>query len=531
MKILLTTLNSKYSHINISLYYLKENLANICDVSLKNFTINDNLDNILDKIIQCNSDIVCFGCYIWNIEQTLKICDNLKRLKPDITIVLGGPEVSYNSKILLSNHSFLSCIICGEAEVSIVKLVEDFNTNNLQKIYNIPVNVEDIPCIADNILNNYDNRVVYFETSRGCPYRCSYCLSCIDKNIKYFDMLKVQKELLILLKKNVKQIRFIDRTFNSNKKRAIKLWDFLLNNRIDTTFHFEICASLIDEETISFLSNIPKDVFQFEIGIQSTNESTLVAINRNYNWNFEKSILNSLRKNNNITLHTDLIIGLPYENLDIFKSSFNELYKVNSHEIQLGFLKFLKGTTLYENKDKYNYIYNAYPPYEILQNSFLSYNDVRFLKQFEIIFDSIYNTHYYNISINFLSLKYTSPFDMYEDITKYFLKNGLLDRKISIDEIFEKLIYMYKDEEYISTLRQCLTYDYFIKFKGTREWFFNKYLENKKTLLNKFVEKNRQTLFFDMNNNDIYKKYKFTILDIDIKTYEQKEAKIYYTEK
>lgn len=291
MKVLLVTLNSKYSHINIALYYLKNCIKDICDVTIKNYTINDSLDNLLEDIMKQNADLICFGCYIWNIEQTVKLAKNINTLNKNITIAFGGPEVSYNPHEVLKKYTFVSSIMCGEGEISIKNLIIDIKNNNLKSIYSEPVNISNIPQIADDIISNYDNRVVYFETSRGCPYRCSYCLSCIDKNIKYFDLDSSIIQLKKLLDKNVKQIRFIDRTFNSDRKRALKLWKFLIENRKDTTFHFEICINLINDESIDFLKTVPKNVFQFEIGVQSTNKDTLLAINRGYKWENEKYTL------------------------------------------------------------------------------------------------------------------------------------------------------------------------------------------------------------------------------------------------
>jgi radical SAM superfamily enzyme YgiQ (UPF0313 family) len=530
MKVLLTTLNSKYSHTNISLYYLKKCIDNLCDCNIKNYTINDELNNILADIFKYSADVVCFGCYIWNIEQTLKICKNLKALNKDIKIILGGPEVSYNPDEILKNNPYISSVICGEAENSIKQAILDVKDDKLQKTYNIPVNICDVPDISDDIILNYDNRVVYFETSRGCPYRCSYCLSCIDKKVKYFDINLVFNSLKKLLDKNVNQIKFLDRTFNSNKKRALEIWNFLLENRKNTTFHFEICVNLMDEEVLDFLKTVPKDVFQFEIGIQSTNEKTLNAINRTYNFEYEKEMLIKLRSFNNIHLHTDLIIGLPYEDLNTFKKSFNDLYSVNSHKIQIGFLKFLKGTNIYIQKDEFDYIYDTNPPYEIFQNKFLSYNEICFLKKFEQIFEIIHSTNYFQNFLNYDTLKEVNAYYFYEDMTNYFDKNKLLDRKISIDEVFLSLINKYKESSDFEIIVQLLTYDYFLKFKGTRDWFFDKY-DDKKESINEYIDIHRESKFGSLSNLEIHKKYKFCILDYDVENNIHTKKIIYYTKK
>lgn len=530
MKVLLTTLNSKYSHVNIAQYYLRKCIEDLCDVEIKHFTINDNLENILESILQTNANLVCFGCYIWNIEQTLKLCKNIKNMKKDITIALGGPEVSYNPNEVLNNNKFISSIMCGEGENAIRQLVIDYTNNSLKEIYDIPVETSQIPHIAQDIVDNYDNRVVYFETSRGCPYRCSYCLSCIDKNIKYFDITKVKEDLKQILNKNVKQIRFIDRTFNSNKKRAIDLWKFLIENRKDTTFHFEICVNLIDDETLDFLKTIPKNIFQFEVGVQSTNKDTLIAINRGYKWEKEKDIIKKLMQIGNVKLHTDLIIGLPYETFDIFKNSFNELFLLHTDEVQLGFLKLLKGTTIYDSIDEFEYVFTKEPPYEVLKNKFITFEQIRFLKKFEEVFEMYYNSGFFKNTMNILEKIYNTPFELFEDITNYYIKNNLFERKVSTDESYKVLNDMFKNNNMFNIINQALTYDYFLKFNGYRDWHFNKYSDKLKDIINEFINKNRINLFNNMNNNDIHKQFKFLILDYNFNK-STNERYIYYTKK
>ncbi|MEG2348534.1 MAG: DUF4080 domain-containing protein [Clostridia bacterium] len=531
MKVLLCTLNSKYSHTNIALYYLKNCIADLCNVFIHQFSINDDLDKIVESIISYNSDVVCFGCYIWNIEQTLKVAKNINNINNTIKICFGGPEVSYNPNEILKNNTFVTSIMCGEGENNIKSLICDLLKGDAKQIYRIPVDVKDIPSISDDIISYYDNRVVYFETSRGCPYRCSYCLSCIDKNIKYFDLDKVKSDLKKLLDKNVKQIRFIDRTFNSNRSRALEIWKFLIENRIDTTFHFEICVNLINEETLKFLETVPKDIFQFEIGVQSTNKETLDSINRGYKWIEEKKLIKKIKSFNNIKIHADLIIGLPFENIDIFKNSFNDLYDASPDELQIGFLKLLKGTDLYEKKDEYDYKFNNYPPYEVLENKFMSYEVIRYLKKFEEVFELYHNSLYFKNTIKILDSIFTNPFEIYKKIVDYFSINDLFSRKISTDECFLILINIFKETEYFNILQQSLTYDYFLKFKGTRDWFYTKYTKTLKKDINEFINKNKNLFIKCNTNSDIHKKYRFCILDYEFNINKEKEKTIYYKEK
>lgn len=531
MKVLLATLNSKFSHTNIALYYLRNSLKDICEVIIKNYTINDQLDHILEDIIAQKADLICFGCYIWNIEQTLKLAKNIHTLNNNTIIALGGPEVSYNPKEILKNNPFITSIMCGEGEIIIRELVQDLKNNKTQPIYEQAVTKKDIPNIADDILSDYDNRVTYFETSRGCPYRCSYCLSCIDKNIKYFDLEKIFQELKKLLDYNVKQIRFLDRTFNSNRKRALQIWKFLIENRKDTTFHFEICVNLIDEESLSFLKTVPKDVFQFEIGVQSTNPDTLLAINRGYKWHHEKEMLIKLKKLNNIKLHTDLIIGLPYETYEIFQNSFNDLYQVHPHEIQVGFLKLLKGTDIYSKKDEWKYKFIHEPPYEILENKFISYTQIRFLKKFETIFGTLHNSSIFQYTLQLLESYYKTPFLLYEEITNYCNQKHYFERKVSIEEFFFLLNKMYQTHQHFDIINQALTYDYFLKFHGHRNWHFQKHQEKTKEIILSFVEENKNTIFANMKNAEIFKTYKFLILDYDFNKKQENKQTVYYAKK
>ena len=510
MKVLFTTLNSKYIHTNIALYYLRNRVKNIVDVSTLNLNINDTLSSNLNKILSYTPDVVCFGVYIWNIEETLKIACDIKRVNPKAIIAFGGPEVSYNPDELLNKYKFIDSILCLESENNIVQFIQDVKNKNVQKIYQIPVEVADIPSIADDIIENYDGRIVYFETSRGCPFRCSYCLSCIDKRVRYFDLKQVKTDLKKLLDFNVTQIKFIDRTFNSDKKRALDIWKFLLDNRKDTIFHFEISASLIDDEVLKFLKKVPHDVFRFEIGIQSTNKQTLDAINRRYNFKYEQEVISKLVKMGNIHTHTDLIIGLPYETMDTFKKTFNDVYGLHSSEIQLGFLKFLKGTDIYNKKDEFKYEYSDYPPYEVLQNKFMSYQDISYLKKFETVFEYIYNSKKFIASVKYLETKFSDFYAMYEYITDYFLAGKLIDVKLSYDNIYLHLIKMFDNDE---ILIQTLTYDYVSNFKGIRDWMYNKYDVKE-----------------EIKDKQEHKKYRYVVLDYNVEN-GKKEKTVYKFEK
>ena len=291
MKVLLTTLNSKYVHTNIALKYLYETVKNIENVEtiVKEFTINEPVDKIFRTIALYKMEVVAFSVYIWNIEQTLIICKNLKQLFPNIKIILGGPEVTYCSEELLKKHEFIDFIIIGEGEETFPQLIKgqinehvSYRKDNEIIVGSIAIvkDTNNIPCIAQSIVDEYDGKIVYIETVRGCPYNCSYCLSSTIKGIRPFDMQRVKNELLQLMKKEVRLVKFVDRTFNYDKKRALEIWKFILDNNISSEFHFEISAHLIDDEILEFLQKVPKNTFRLEIGVQSTNEQTIEAINR-----------------------------------------------------------------------------------------------------------------------------------------------------------------------------------------------------------------------------------------------------------
>ena len=532
LNITLVALNSKYVHNNIAVYYLEESLnkniniikdinTNInLNTSILQLSVNEDFNNILKKIIDTRPDIVCIGVYIWNVNIVYNLCKLLKELLPDLIIALGGPEVSYNYNEILNNSPYIDSILALESELNIVYLVKDYLLNNkvVKKLYEIPIKSCDIPNISDKLVTECVNKPIYFETSRGCPYRCSYCTSCIDKTVRYRDLDVVFKELNILLEKNVKQIRFLDRTFNSNKDRAIKIWKYLISNRKDTTFHFEICANLIDNKTLEFLKTIPKDIFRFEIGVQSTNTNTLRAINRTNKFDLDKVVILKLVSFNNIFIHSDLIIGLPYETLRIFKKSFNDLYNLKTNEMQIGFLKFLKGTHIYYDKQKYGYIYNDIPPYEIISNKFITFDQIYFLKQFEEVFELLYNSNKFNQTIKYLENKFETPFNLYETITKFVIQNNII--KISYDIIYELLIKLFNND---TILIELLTYDYFTKFKGTRPWMYNKYDTKKE--INEYII---NVLNIPFSNHkeyyNIIKENKFLVLDYDIYTKQNKKT-------
>ncbi|MBR5516351.1 MAG: DUF4080 domain-containing protein [Firmicutes bacterium] len=443
MKILLTTLNSQYVHSNPALKYLYTVTADaLADVDLREFTINNEPNYIYGELVRANYDMVCFSCYIWNIEQIKAIASDLKKARPEIKICLGGPEVSFDAHVFARENSWVDYILCGEGEypfyrfVQVLMLDEKYmNTvpglvyRHDGKIYvNPPMDPIDFDCVPFlySILECEEDKVVYYESARGCPFKCSYCLSSIDKVIRPLSLDRVKADLGYFLYKKVMQVKFIDRTFNYDEKRAYEIFRYIIDNdNGKTNFHFEICADLLNDRLMRLLSRARKGLFDFEIGIQSTNPDTLKAVNRKENvypilYNVEKLI-----ELGNIHIHVDLIAGLPYETYEIFERSFNKVYDLGADAFQMGFLKVLKGTPLEDMKEQYEIVARDKAPYEIISNFWLTSVELARLKTIEKMLDIYYNRGGFKNSVEFLMEKLQkNPFKLYEALANYYYLNN-----------------------------------------------------------------------------------------------------------
>jgi len=386
MKALLTTLNSKYIHSALSIRYLKEFCKDIADISLMEFTINQNIDYIAGEIYKRKPDIIGFSTYIWNLEHTLRVCEILKLVNPNIKIILGGPEVSFDSEDIMKENWFIDFIISGEGEIPFRELLlsifdgdRDFSSvkgltyrEGEEIIKNPPgsllKNLDMIPSPYVEIDKSLEKKIVYYESSRGCPFNCQFCLSSTIKGVRYFSLERVKEDLQRLMDMKVKQVKFVDRTFNANKKYAMEIMEFIMDkDPEDMNFHFEVTAHLIDEDMLQLIKKAKPGLFQFEIGVQSTNERTIEAIGRTTNFGKLKEICKEIKSYKNIHQHLDLIAGLPYEGYESFKKSFNDVYEIKPEKIQLGFLKLLKGSGLRKEKEKYGFKFLDIPPYEVLE--------------------------------------------------------------------------------------------------------------------------------------------------------------------
>lgn len=478
MKIILAALNSRYIHSNLAIRYIK-NFAKEYDIELFEATINENPMDIAIKIASNKPDIVGFSCYIWNIENTLKVCSTLKKIDNNMKILLGGPEVSYDGEKYLKNCEYIDFIIEGEGEITFKELLYALKGGKeLNSIDGIAYRIGDKIMINSQraLIENLDmlpfpyyddmpDRIIYYEASRGCPFSCKYCLSSTIKGVRYFSLERVKRDLKYLIDRNVKLVKFVDRTFNANKSFAKEVWTFLIQNHKNTTFHFEIAADLFDCESLELLKKVPPGLFQFEVGVQTTNPEVLKNINRVMDFEAVKRNINEIKKGENIHCHLDLIAGLPGENMDSFKKSFNDCMKIKPDVLQLGFLKILKGSPMEADTEKYDIHYIDYPPYTVLYTKDIAFNDMKKLINMEAVFDTYYNSGIFKLSMEYVLSEIESAFEFFMDFSTYLSQTGFFDRNFDIKDRFSFFLQFsseYADNEII---RDLLLHDFVINTK------------------------------------------------------------------
>lgn len=483
MKILLTTLNSKFIHTNLAIRYLKEFAKDVQKTDIREYTINNQADYILKDIYKGGYDAVFFSVYIWNVVDIMSLCENLKKVMPNLIIGLGGPEVSYDSENLMKKYDFIDYILYGEGEVTFrevcLMLNKKMDAKDIKGLVwrendSINVNPERpylqdldlIPSPYDNMNpEEYENRIVYYESSRGCPFNCQYCLSSAIKGLRYFSLDRVKKDLKNLINARVAQIKFIDRTFNAKKKIAMDIMKFLMENDNGfTTYHFEVTAHLIDDEMLEFLKDCKPGLFQFEIGVQSTDQNVLEACGRKDDFKKLSKVVQTIESYKNIHQHLDLIAGLPFESYEGFEKSFNDVYNLGIEQLQLGFLKMIKGTGIRQMAEAHGFEYKSYPPYEVLSNKYISYGEILKLKDIEEMVERYYNSGNFRISIAFIVKRYykKSPFKFYEEFANFHDINGYFDAAQGKNQNYKILLdfYIEKIGEKIELFRDILKYDY-----------------------------------------------------------------------
>jgi len=473
MKVLLTTLNSKFTHSSLALRYIQSMVDHPkIDMTRLEYTINNQLDYIVREIYSGGFDVVVFSVYIWNVEDTLMIAKNLKKVAPHLRIFFGGPEVTFESDKFLEKHAYIDLIIRGEGEVSFRELMhkmadsgypKSLENNSFEGLKGLTyrvntannvVSLPDQPLIPQldiipfpyESFEGLEHRILYYESSRGCPFNCQYCLSSTIKGVRFFSLERVKSDMKRFMDLDVMQVKFIDRTFNADPNRSFEIFKYLHeNDNGHTNFHFEITADRLNEETISFLEQVRPGLFQFEIGVQTTHEPTLNEICRYVDFEKLKEVCLKLRSYRNIHLHLDLIAGLPYENYDRFMQSFNHVYSIRPEMVQLGFLKLLKGSGLRIRKEKYGYIFNEQPPYEIMGTSDLSFDDMIRLKGIEDMVEHFYNNQKFTHSLEFIiKVNGLLPSKLYEMLSEYWHKMGWHHKAHNQDAMYTILLDFYK---------------------------------------------------------------------------------------
>lgn len=488
-KIVLTAINSQYVHLNVAVRYLKKYVEKNSDIKLDIYetNINNQLMNIIKDLFEKQPDMIIFSTYIWNKEYVFSITKELKKILPDVKIALGGPEVSYEWDKIMAENQEIDYIFTGEGE----KVLLNFFTKDISEVkgvvyregdnlkYNgiepLIENLDIIPFPYDDEELQDRTKIFYYESSRGCPFNCSYCMSSIDKSVRYYSVDRTKEDLKRFIDSPIKLLKFVDRTFNLSKEKYMAIWRFLLENyREGITFHFEINANIFDDETLDFLETVPKGYFQFEIGVQTIDAQAMKSIGRINK--LEKLEYNIRRISRNIHLHLDLIAGLPYETYDKFRESFDYVHRLKPEMIQLGFLKLLKGTKMYDEREKYGYKYFSKPPYEVFSNEFISFAEMVKLKNLEKVLDFYYNSEKFPESVQWIiENHYESAFSFYEDVADYFDKRGYLKVSHKESTLFTLLYEFYldkglKDREIFV---EYLKYDYLMLGKTGfyPEWF------------------------------------------------------------
>ncbi len=444
---------------------------------IKEFSINDRVENILEGIIEEKPDVVAFSCYIWNMEFVNRLAELIKLVDPNIEILYGGPEVSYEGKEFLENHEG-EYVIVGEGEKTFREFVlyklgegklEDIKGLNYKrdgKVFENPkrpeMNMNELvfPYTYEEDINN---KIVYYEASRGCPFKCKYCLSSVMHGVRFLDVERVKKELKYFMERGLKLVKFVDRTFNCNREYTVELLKYLSEQDTETRFHFEVAADLLTEEQIEILNNAPKGRFQLEVGVQTTNNEVLHNINRYITYENIKEKVLKVAAGKNVMQHLDLIAGLPGEDLESFKKSFNDVHAIRPDEIQLGFLKLLKGSSMREEAEKWGIVYSPYAPYEIIRSKDISYEELLLLKKVEAMVDKYYNSCKFNNVIKFFLNIYDKPFDFYYDLAMFFEEKGNFKRSIGNVEYYKILLDFYLEKiggEDEGLFKEVLKFDY-----------------------------------------------------------------------
>lgn len=485
MKILLAACNAKYIHSNLAVYDLKAYSSDYDEhVILREYTINQPKDEILKDIYSSGADVVCFSCYIWNISFVRELIRDLVKILPKTAFWAGGPEVSYDAERFLTEMPEMTGVMVGEGEKTFHDLLEFYidGKDSLEEISGIAYRTGDkiihngwrelmdlsaIPFVYEH-LEKFENRIIYYESSRGCPFSCSYCLSSIDKKLRFRDLELVKKELQFFLDHRVPQVKFVDRTFNCKHEHAMTIWKYILEHDNGVTnFHFEISADLLREEEMELMSQMRPGLIQLEIGVQSTNPETIRAIHRHMDLKKLEHCVNRVHSFRNIHQHLDLIAGLPYEDYDTFHQSFNDVYQMKPDQLQLGFLKVLKGSLMQKEAEVYGIVYKEKEPYEVLSTNWLTYGEVLKLKMVENMVEVYYNSGQFWHTLEYLVPFEKDAFTFYEKLGSFYEKKGYSEISHSRMRRYEILLEYLQEETDVPTevAAQKMLYDLYLREK------------------------------------------------------------------
>lgn len=483
MKFLLVAINAKYIHSNPAIYSLRayagEELQQY--IELAEYTINQPMQEVLADIYRREPDAVGFSCYIWNWRLVQELLIELPKVLPDVKIWLGGPEVTYDADKIIKAFPYVKGIMVGEGEATFRGLMEYYTYTGKEPLHleNVPglclssgytpprrlTDLSAIPFLYED-LTPFTNKIIYYETSRGCPYRCSYCLSSIDKSVRFRDISVVKRELQFFLDHNVKQVKFVDRTFNCKHEHAMAIWQYIYEHDNGVTnFHFEISADILRQDEIALLNKLRPGLAQLEIGVQTTNPDTLQAIQRVMDIDRLESIVAAIHRGRNIHQHLDLIAGLPYEDYESFGHSFDRVYRMGPEQLQLGFLKVLKGSLMHEKAKEYGIYYLDKPPYEVLYTKWLSYEDVLRLKGIEEMVELYYNSSQFTHTLPVLESMFSGPFAMFEALADFYEKRGYFVSSPARAYRYQVLLDFTRqyDPEREPVYRELLLYDMYLR--------------------------------------------------------------------
>ncbi|MFF2286886.1 B12-binding domain-containing radical SAM protein [Peribacillus butanolivorans] len=549
MNIIISTLNAKYIHTSLSIRYLKAYAQPDYDVQLAEYTIKDPIMNIVGDLYSKKPDVIGFSCYIWNIEETMKVVAMLKKINPELVIILGGPEVTYDVGEWLDQIPGADFIVIGEGEVTFKALLSEIEgANDYKKVGGIAyrqdgkkviqpqngkVDLKSLPTPyrLEEDRDELSKRVTYIETSRGCPFSCQFCLSSIEVGVRYFDREKIKEDIRYLMENGAKTIKFVDRTFNISRSYAMDMFQFLIDeHHPGVVFQFEITADIMRPEVIQFLNDhAPAGLFRFEIGVQSTNDHTNDLVMRRQNFEKLTRTVTMVKDGQKIDQHLDLIAGLPEEDYHSFRKTFNDVFELRPEEMQLGFLKMLRGTGLRIRANDHDYIYSDHAPYEILGNNVLSFDDIVRIKQVEDVLEKYWNDHRMDHTTEFLvESVFNSPFDFFQEFGTFWDEQGWSRIGHQLEDLFRRLQQFLSSRESadLKTIIGLMKLDYFMnqKYKPRKPWW-DASLDKQgrkeiyEEILNKPEHLGSSFIALGLNEKEIHKHTLLEELPFDLETY------------